>query len=246
MGNNFGIINYNNFICNNYYCNSISLKPEWFSESSWSISYNISNKPYFIDKGNLIIGNKNNTSNIPIFKLILSKKLLIEDFNSFSIPINFKYFLNEIEIFIIFSNKIINLDNIIDIDNSNHIFYIKLHIKNNHINISRSFDKKNTKKKIKNKKNNTFIIELEKKNNVILINETFYSKLKKIYNEKYIKFNNYEINTNLESNIDSTSSTASLPASSTASASASDIFLSLFIKTNNHLNSKEYIELNFE
>ena len=32
-----GNINYNNFMCENYYCQSVSYKPEWFSENSWNI-----------------------------------------------------------------------------------------------------------------------------------------------------------------------------------------------------------------
>ena len=155
-----GNINYNNFICENYYCNSVPLKPEWFSESSWKITFDTNEKPYIIDKGNLIIKSKEKNNNIPIFNLVLSKKLLLEDFTNISIPINFKYSLEEIDIFVIFSNKIITLENIIEIDKSNNIFYMKLNIKNNKININRSFDNKNIKKKIKPKKINSFVVEL--------------------------------------------------------------------------------------
>ena len=111
-----GNINYKNIICDNYYCQSVSFKPEWFSESSWTIDYkynivdsrkNISNdntknviiKDIQIDDENI---NSNNLqkpyfidkgilkiNNVPSFDLLLSKKLLI-DFNEIkyiSIPI---------------------------------------------------------------------------------------------------------------------------------------------------------------
>ena len=50
-----GNINYNNFICENYYCQSVSFKPEWFSETTWTINYVCNKKPYIIDKGILKI-----------------------------------------------------------------------------------------------------------------------------------------------------------------------------------------------
>ena len=42
-----GNINYKNFVCDNYYCQSVSFKPEWFSENSWKIDFN-----YFDDSLN--------------------------------------------------------------------------------------------------------------------------------------------------------------------------------------------------
>jgi hypothetical protein len=225
MGNIIENINYNNFICDNYYCNSVSLKPEWFSESSWKITYDTTDKPYFIDKGTLKIKSNNSLLNIQKFKLILSKKLLIEDLKNVSIPINFSYNLEEINIFIIFSNKILTLDNIIDIDKSDNIFYIKLNIKNNKLNINRSFDNKNIIKKIKPKKINSFIIELEHKDNIILINESLFIKSKKKYEGKYLKFIPYEIN----------------------SDSIQALFLSFFIRSKNEFkNNFDFLELNFE
>ena len=86
----------NNFVCENYYCESISLKPEWFSENSWNITYdywdnkNDNFKPYNIEKGIIKI------SNTPAFRLVISKKLHI-DLNyleSIKIPIRFKCNLN--------------------------------------------------------------------------------------------------------------------------------------------------------
>ena len=67
-----GNINYNNFICDNYYCQSVSFKPEWLSEASWSITYNYQDsiKPYIIDKGILKINHVYN------FDILFSKKLL--------------------------------------------------------------------------------------------------------------------------------------------------------------------------
>lgn len=119
-----GNINYQNLMCENYYCQSVSFKPEWFSETSWTIDSKVNNKisercgeddleisnikPYIINKGILII------KNTPKFDLILSKKLLL-DFNepvNFSIPINFKCCLkNPLNIYIIFSEDCLNLKN---------------------------------------------------------------------------------------------------------------------------------------
>ena len=112
-----GNINYKNIICDNYYCQSVSFKPEWFSESSWSIDYkyniinstandiitDISIDDIKIDDINIKPNiNYNNSekpyfidkgilkiNNVPSFDLLLSKKLLI-DFNEIkyiSIPI---------------------------------------------------------------------------------------------------------------------------------------------------------------
>lgn len=39
-----GNVNYQNLMCENYYCQSVSFKPEWFSETSWTIDYKINNE----------------------------------------------------------------------------------------------------------------------------------------------------------------------------------------------------------
>lgn len=149
-----GNINYNNFICDNYYCQSVSFKPEWLSESTWNINYNYledNKKPYTIDKGILKI------YNVEKFELLFSKKLLI-DFNlirNISIPINFKYFMtnnNSLDLFFIFSNVELQLDNLKDLNTNNNLFFIKINFIGNKINIFRSFNDKIYSKKIKSKK----------------------------------------------------------------------------------------------
>ena len=98
-------------LCENYYCHHISFKPEWLSENSWNIEYNNDNKPYIIEKGILKI------KNFHAFDLLLSKKILIH-FDKISIPINFKYNINEnINLLIIFSKIELSLDIIHDINN---------------------------------------------------------------------------------------------------------------------------------
>ena len=84
MGNTY-------FICENYYCQSITYKPEWFSESNWNIEYSYSNtekiqKPYSIQKGIFRIENIHMLTNV---KLFLCKKLQIdvEEIKNISIPI---------------------------------------------------------------------------------------------------------------------------------------------------------------
>ena len=207
-----------NIICENYYCQSVSYKPEWFSESSWKIEYNIEKKPYIIDKGIIKI---NNTEK---FNLLLSKKLLI-DFNenkNISIPINFKYYIsNSINIYIIFSNKELLLNDINNLDIiSNDFFFVNLNFDKNKISIFNSFESKIIDKKIKSKKMNKFIIELENNFNLLLINENIINhKLKNIYNYKCIKQNTNNLN---------------------------KLYLSLYIVSKNDILNKDFIELNFE
>jgi hypothetical protein len=223
-----GNINYKDIICDNYYCQSVSFKPEWFSESSWNIDYNYNtinnslkndNKPYIIDKGIIKI------YNMPSFNLILSKKLQI-DFNEIkylSIPINFRYNINnennnEINIYIIFSNKLLLLNNI---DNNNDIFYINLKLFKNYCIIIRSFNEEIIKKKIKQKKINTFSIDLENNLKMILVSEKLYNNNRNnIYENKYLKLSDINIE--------------------------NDFFLSIMIKNKNNLLENEFIELNFE
>ena len=249
-----GNINYKNIICDNYYCQSVSFKPEWFSESSWTIDYkynivdsrkNISNdntknviikdiqiddeninsnnleKPYFIDKGILKI------NNVHSFDLLLSKKLLI-DFNEIkyiSIPINFKYNIdndNEFNIYIIFSNQLLLLNTIDNLNNINDdYFYINLKLSKNNCLIFRSFNDNIVKKNINSKKINTFLINLENNLKIILISEKLYNSNKNnIYENKYLKYCNFDIQNNF--------------------------FLNILIKSKKDLISNEFIELNFE
>lgn len=227
-----GNINYKNFICENYYCQNISFKPEWFSENSWNIEYNyIKNKddiiiyeenakqnikPYIIDKGIIKIKNINK------FNLLLSKKLLIDfdEVRNISIPINFKYDIsNNVDIFIIFSNNILLLDNINILNNN--LFYINMNLLKNKIYIYRSFDNKLIKKKINSLHINIFDISIENNFSSLLITEKLYKNINKnIYEEKYI--NNFRFNENKE------------------------FYLSILIKNKYNLLKNEFIELNFE
>lgn len=207
-----------NLQCNNYYCQTVSFKPEWLSESSWDISFNHNDKkPYIIDKGILKISDVNK------FKLLLSKKLLL-DFNevrNISIPINFKYKIdksNEINIFLIFSNNLINIDNINKDMNTDNLFFIKLKFIKNNILIYRSFNDKIINKKIKSDKINSFIITIENNFKFLLVHEKLYNNnIVNIYEDKYLNMITFN-----------------------------DIYLSLYIENKNQLINKEFIELNFE
>ena len=221
-----GNINYNNFICENYYCQSVSFKPEWFSETTWTINYVCNKKPYIIDKGILKI-----VESTPS-QIMLSKKLLINfnEIRNISIPIIFKYNLlksdsNNIDIFIIFSNKILNIDDMNNLnkqkdDNENAqsssaLFYIHLNLLRNIVYINHSFDTKIVKKKIKSKKANIYDITLENNFEMLLLTE----KISKLNEEKYII--NYSFTEDKE------------------------YYLNIFVK-NNGIKKKEFIELAFE
>ena len=219
--------NYNNYVCNNYYCHSVSFKPEWLSENSWTIKYKYLineeslNKPYTIDKGVLKIKNsfKNN--------LLLSKKLLInfDELRNIIIPINFKYYLNnhsKLSIYIIFSSN--NLSDNFENNNEKDFllninkesFYINLILIKKKIFLSNSFDQNINKYNIKTNKIYSFTINVENNFNMLLINET----INNIFDNKYLY--NFIFNENQE------------------------YYINLYIKTENNLNNKEYIELNFE
>lgn len=217
-----GNINYNNFICDNYYCQSVSFKPEWLSETSWDISYNYkeSVKPYIIDKGILKINNVNK------FDIFFSKKLLI-DFNDvkyLSIPINFSYNINKnnnVDIYIIFSNKKLLLEDINNLKANDDLFFINLNVNRNKLFISRSFNDKIINKKIKSKKVNTFNIIIENNLKVLMITEKlFNNNIKNIYEEKYI--NNYNFQ------------------------NYNSLYLTLYINSKKGLLPNEFIQLNFE
>jgi hypothetical protein len=224
-----GNINYNNFICENYYCQSVSFKPEWFSETTWTINYVCNKKPYIIDKGILKIVEATPS------QIMLSKKLLINfnEIRNISIPIIFKYNLlkldsNNIDIFILFSNRILNIDDMNNLNNLNKqkddnedsllpssLFYIHLNLLKNIVYINHSFDTKIVKKKIKSKKANIYDITLENNFEMLLLTE----KISKSNEEKYII--NYSFTEDKE------------------------YYLNIFVK-NNGIKKKEFIELAFE
>lgn len=242
MGN---IHNMNNFICENYYCQSVSFKPEWLSENSWNIQYKSINnddkeinnkiennieeqnyikennnliKPYKIEKGILKINNINKN------QIILSKKLLINfnDIKNLLIPINFKYniknSLSSIDFFIIFSDKEYNLNNNLSLlkENNDRHFYIKLTFTKKYILLSNSFDTKLMKKKIKTNKIYRLNIDLENNYNMLLVTKNLIN----IFEEKYLIPFYFDDNNNY--------------------------YLNLLVNINSNLSKKEYLELNFE
>jgi hypothetical protein len=179
-----------NIICENYYCESLSYKPEWFSESSWNIDYekNIEKK-YKIDKGKFIVNNINN--------LLLSKKLLVDfnEINKILIPLQFKYKTNnKIQITLYFFNKLLFLKDLHKLDQngiihnlpiSDEIFYIKLELKNNKIDIFNSIQKKNESKIINSENINCFEIKFENNNSLFKITEEIKSLNDSLYKETY-------------------------------------------------------------
>lgn len=178
----------NHFVCENYYCNSVSFKPEWLSESFWDITYNYEKefKPYNIEKGLLKI------KDVDKFDILLSKKILIDlnEINNISIPINFKYNLlknNDIDIFIIFSDKLLTLDTLPSSLNS-----INLNLIKNNLFIYRTFNNDTKKINIKSNKINTIDITIEDNFELLLFSEKIINYYKKnIYENKYLTaFNN--------------------------------------------------------
>ncbi len=214
-----GNINYNNFMCENYYCQSVSFQPEWLSESSWKVSYNeTAIKPYKIEKGVLKI------RDIQPNNILLSKKILINfnEIRNIIIPTNFKYDLTKekkVDLYYIFSDFEFTIDDIKRVNETdmfNHLFYIKLELSKNKIYIYRSFEKSVVKHNIKSKKINSFTIELENNHDILLTSE----RLLNYYEEKFINSFQFKENT--------------------------DYYLNLYIEMKESMSNNEYIELNFE
>jgi hypothetical protein len=219
MGNNM-----NNILCNNYYCQPISFKPEWFSKTSWEIKSSledidgIDDKNYIINKGILKI------ENIQSSYLLLSKKLLLslEDINNISIPLFFHYNIikeNEYIISILFSKELIKISDIKNINTlysefkkNNLIFQLKLF--NNYCYLLNK--KKIVKKKINSKKDNIFDIKIENNVELLLIKNKLYNKDKVIYETSFIE--NFKIK--------------------------DDVYLHIFIQNKKDMLENEYVELN--
>ncbi len=213
-----------NLSCQNYYCQDISFKPEWFSDKSWNIEYNnnIIKPPYYIDKGVLKI---NNTSE---FKLLLSKELLI-DFEIekyITIPFNFNYNIlsniSKINIYLIFSTENISIkynNNINEyIDNKlNKLFYINIILEKNKMLLKHSFSENIIKKKIKSDTNNNITYNLENTIKFIYIKEYIISH---DINEKYFIDNIFNEN--------------------------EQIYLNILIESNKGFNESEYLNINFD
>lgn len=218
-----GNINMNNFVCENYYCQSVSFKPEWLSENTWNINYKYLNdeinneiKPYTIEKGIFKLISQNKTH------IILSKKLLINfnDIKHLSIPINFKFNvkkLSSIDFFLIFSNNEYNLSNNLLFlkEKNDECFYIKLTFNKKYVYMSNSVNHKLFKYNLKTKKNYRFVIDLENNYDMLLVATNLIS----IIEEKYLVPFNFSNN---------------------------DHYLNLLINIENDLTKDEYIEFNFE
>jgi hypothetical protein len=216
----------NNFVCENYYCQDIILKPEWFSENSWNITYNYFDeifdfKPYIIDKGMIKL------KGTPKFNLLISKKLNInlKNVENFVIPIHFNFYIdNYLSMFIILSNnelKIneLKINELISINDN--LFYFKVNLNKKKIIITRSYDDKIFKiNKIKSNLDNYYNIELKNNNNSFSINEKFYKNNKEMFD--------YNSSNTFNKNLD-------------------NIYLSVFICSKNEMiNKSEYFNINFE
>jgi len=205
----------NNFVCENYYCQSVSFKPEWLSENIWNITYNYDkdSKPYTIDKGVLKI------KNVDKFNILLSKKLLIDlnEINTISIPINFKYNLlnnNDIDFFIIMSDKLLSLDTL-----NSSFGSVNLNLSKNKIYIYRTFDTDSKKMNIKSNKINMIDITIENNFELLLITEKIINSYgKNIFEKKYLNALNEKNN----------------------------FYLSLYIRNKIGLNKNEFIDINIE
>ena len=217
----------NNFVCENYYCQDIILKPEWFSENSWNITYNYFNenfefKPYIIDKGMIKL------KGTPKFNLLISKKLNInlQNVDNFIIPIHFNFYIeNYLSMIIILSDDELNLNNISSINEliitNNNLFYFKVNLNKKKIIITRSYDDNIFKiKGIKSNVNNYYNIELKNNNNSFSINEKFYKNNKEIFDYN---------------------------SSNTFNKYSDNIYLSVFLCSKNEMiNKNEYLNINFE
>lgn len=68
--------------CNHFYCPSLDYQPEWFSSSNYTIlTYETQ---YLLERGILKILSS------PLLQISLSKSLLLQDINQFSIPLYFR------------------------------------------------------------------------------------------------------------------------------------------------------------
>jgi hypothetical protein len=214
----------NNFVCENYYCQDIILKPEWFSENSWNITYNYFNekfdfKPYIIDKGMIKL------KGTPKFNLLISKKLNInlQNVENFIIPIHFNFYIeNYLSMIIILSYDELNINNINElISNNDTLFYFKINLNKKKIIITRSYDDNIYKiKGVKTNLDNYYNIELKNNNNSFSINEKFYKNNKEIFNYN---------------------------SSNTFNKYSDNIYLSVFLCSKNEMiNKNEYLNINFE
>jgi len=213
----------NQFACNNYYCNDIDLKPEWFSENSWNIYYNyfendkINYKPYEIDKGIIKI------SSLPKFNLAMTKKLNInlDDVEKFNIPIHLKQNLEtDLSLIIILTSyDIDNINSIYSILNNNQKGYLFFELKfsNKNIIIKRSYDNKISKIKSKNDTDYFYNIDINSSNELFI-------------SEKLLKSNNQVFE-----------------HSSTKVFKENTLYLTIFIINHNQMiNKNNFIELNFD
>jgi len=203
----------NNIICADYYCTDISFKPELLSEISWNINYD-KKKPYRINKGVLLI------DNVEPFNLLLTKKLLInESIKNIYIPFNFKYIISdEINISIILSNKLLNLNDFID--NISLIFLDKKYFTKNLKLLNNVIIIDNILYKIKSKKINSYNLNLENNIQLLCITEKIIYNEQNIYEKKYVQEFTFEKNT--------------------------EYFINIFIKSNNSIINNKFFYMKLE
>jgi len=223
-----------NLSCQNYYCQDISFKPEWFSENSWNIEYKYSNLhndsneiiqlPYYINKGILKINEAKE------FRLIISKKLLINFYVSkyITIPFNFNYNIlsnstnsTKINIYLIFSTDNISI-NYNPINNAikndlPKLFFINIILEKNKMLLKNSFSENTIKKKIKPDTINNITFDLENTINFLYIKQHMISH---DIDEKYFIDNIFDEN--------------------------ESIYLSILIESNKDLNKSEFLNISFD
>lgn len=229
-----------NLSCQNYYCQDISFKPEWFSENSWNIEYKYTNLnndsneviqlPYYINKGILKINESKE------FKLIISKKLLIDFYVSkyITIPFNFNYNIlsnspnspnspnsTKINIYLIFSTDNISI-NYNPINNAikndlPKLFFINIILEKNKMLLKNSFSENIIKKKIKPDTINNITFDLENTINFLYIKQHMKSH---DIDEKYFIDNIFDEN--------------------------QSIYLSILIESNKDLNKSEFLNISFD
>lgn len=189
-------------MCENYYCHSVSYKPEWLSENNWIIEYNCEIKPYSIYKGIFKINNINKCS------ILLSKQFLYQmnELKNILLPIIFRYNISKKNSIML---SIFITENKLDIDSKkDNLFFIKIKLNCKFIEIIHSFNSNIIQKKIKSNKLYKFDIHIENNYDLLLIHE----KIDQLLDEKFLcdeKFENdkcyflnllIEMNDNLDNN----------------------------------------------
>ena len=207
----------NQLQCSNYYCQPVVLKPDWISESCWSINHKFVineevssqkiclDKPYSIDRGVIHFCGKNS------FKFLCSKEcsLTFGDFENLHIPIYLSGKLHSLsknhwKINILFGFNSISLDDCSTLLNSNNsmksisssFIGIQLDFQKKKYLLSHSFDKKVIKTVWNNSHSIYFPVKIEKifeKNGISLTDLNFFEiKEQILMNRENIYSETYE------------------------------------------------------